>query len=211
MPGKLGVRTGQCTLLFYIKNPSENLGFFIFGDHMTAEKSSNIHIGHCTAPHGIRGEFSFVLYNQEDSVLEAGMTVTLFPKSAESSVPQDGREYKIQSIRFGNKVITVLEGVDNRNVVEEMIPFDIYLNRDVFPDLDEGEYYINDLLGLEVFNFYTKEKIGRVMDFYDNGAQIVLKIKTEKNIFDILFLENFVPVVDLNLERIEIIPPIMVE
>lgn len=177
----------------------------------TTEKSSIVHIGHCTAPHGIRGEFSFVLYNQEDSVLEEGMTITLFPKTAESSVPQDGKEFKIQSIRFGNKVITVLEGVDNRNIVEAMIPFDIYLDRNVFPELEDGEFYINDLLGLEVFNFYTKEKIGRVMDFYDNGAQVVLKIKTEKNIFDVLFIENFVPVVDLNLERIEIIPPIMVE
>lgn len=176
-----------------------------------SDKTTNVHIGHCTAPHGIKGEFSFVLYNQDDSVLETGMVVSLLPKSSESSVPQDGKDFKIKSIRFGNKVIVVLEGVDNRNTVEEMVPFNIYLNRELFPELDEGEYYINDLLGVEVFHFYTKEKIGRVMDFYDNGAQIVLKIKTDNEIIDVLFLENFVPVVDLDNEKIEIIPPVMID
>jgi 16S rRNA processing protein RimM len=155
--------------------------------------------------------FSFVLYNQEDSILEAGMTVTLFPKSAESSIPQDGREYKIQSIRFGNKVITVLEGINNRNVVEEMIPFDIYLAREAFPETEDDEYYVNDLLGLEVYHYYTKNLLGRVMDFYENGAQIVLKIKTDKEIIEVLFLNQYVPVVDIEGGRLEIIPPIFVE
>lgn len=174
-------------------------------------KSNLVHIGHCTAPHGIKGEFSFVLYNQEESVLENGMTVSLMPKNSASSIPQDGREYKINTIKFGNKVIVTLDDIANRNLVEEMVPFDIYIERELFPELDDGEYYINDLLGVDVFHFYTKDLIGKVMDFYDNGAQVVLKIKTDKEILDVLFLEQFVPVVDLDQNKIEIIPPIMVE
>lgn len=176
------------------------------------KKSTLIHIGHCTSPHGIKGEFSFVLYNSEDSVLKNDISVNLLPKSAESSVPQDGKDFKVKSIRFGNKTIVNLYDVNDRNLVEAMIPFDIYVDRSLFPEIEEDdEYYLNDLLGLEVFNYYTKESIGRVMDFYENGAQYVLKIKTPNQILDVLFLNQFVPVVDIDQNRIEIIPPILVE
>lgn len=175
------------------------------------KKLTNIHIGHCTTPHGIKGEFSFVLYNDEDSVLENQTIVTLTPRSSSSTIPQDGKEFKIAKISFGNKTIVTLEGVDNRNVVEAMIPFDIHVNREEFPETEDDEYYINDLLGLEVYHYYTKNLIGRVMDFYENGAQVVLKIKTDKEILEVLFLNQFVPVVEIENNRMEIIPPILVE
>ncbi|QDK41469.1 16S rRNA processing protein RimM [Bacteriovorax stolpii] len=174
-------------------------------------KSTNIHIGHCTSPHGIKGEFSFVLYNFDNSVLEDGMVLTLTPRSPESSVPQDGKEFKIKTIRIGNKAIATLEGVSDRNTVEAMIPFDIYLAREAFPETEDDEYYVNDLLGLEVYHYYTKNLLGRVMDFYENGAQIVLKIKTDKEIIEVLFLNQYIPVVDIEGGRLEIIPPIFVE
>ena len=174
-------------------------------------KSTNIHIGHCTSPHGIKGEFSFVLYNFDDSVLEDGMTLTLTPRSPESSVPQDGKEFKIKNIRIGNKAIATLEGVSDRNTVEAMIPFDIYLAREAFPETEDVEYFVNDLLGLEVYHYFTKNLLGRVMDFYENGAQIVLRIKTDKEIIEVLFLNQYVPMVDIEGGRLEIIPPIFVE
>jgi 16S rRNA processing protein RimM len=175
------------------------------------KKSTNIHIAHCTSPHGIKGEFSFVLYTPEDSALKDGMVVTLTPRSSESSIPQDGKEFTVKTLRVGNKAIATLEGVNDRNTVEAMIPFDIHLGREHFPETDDDEYYINDLLGLEVYHFYTKNLLGRVMDFYENGAQIVLKIKTDKEIIEVLFLSQFVPEVDIEHGRIEIIPPVMIE
>jgi 16S rRNA processing protein RimM len=175
------------------------------------KKSENIHIGHCTTPHGIKGEFSFVLYNSEDSVLSDGSLISLLPRSTSSSVPQDGKDFKIKKINFGNKVIVTLEGVVDRNTVEAMVPFDIYFDRKQFPEAQEDEYYLNDLLGIEVFDFITKKFIGRVMDFYENGAQVVLKIKTENEIIEILFIEQFVPIADIANERIEIIMPVMIE
>ncbi|NOT77952.1 MAG: 16S rRNA processing protein RimM [Bacteriovoracaceae bacterium] len=174
-------------------------------------KSRNIHIGHCTSPHGIKGEFSFVLYNVEESVLEDEMTITLTPRSLSSSVPQDGKEYVLNTIRIGNKAIATIRGVDNRNIVEAMIPFDIHVNREVLPETEDDEYYVNDLLGLEVYHYYTKNLLGRVMDFYENGAQVVLKIKTENEIIEVLFLSQFVPVVEIELNRMEIIPPVIIE
>lgn len=175
------------------------------------KKTTNIHIGHCTSPHGIKGELSFVLYSPEDSALDQGMTVTLTPRSPASSVPQDGKEFKIKTIHFGNKAIATLEGVNDRTTVEAMVPFDIHMDRDLLPETEDDEYYVNDLLGLEVYHYYTKALLGRVMDFYENGAQVVLKIKTDKEIIEVIFISQFVPEVDIEKNRMEIIPPIMVD
>lgn len=175
------------------------------------KKSENIHIGHCTTPHGIKGEFSFVLYNPEDSVLHDGVMVSLLPRSSSSSLPQDGKEFKIKKINFGNKTIVTLEGVSDRNSVEAMVPFDIYFARENFPETEDDEYYLNDLLGLEVFDFHSKNFIGRVMDFYENGVQVILKIKTDKEILEILFIEQYVPEVDIENGRMEVIVPVMIE
>ena len=175
------------------------------------KKFNNIHIAHCTSPHGIKGEFSFVLYNEDNSVLECGSVVSLLPRSSESCIPCDGKEFKIKKINFGNKTIVRLDGVENRNVVEAMVPFDIYFPREQFPELDEDEYYLNDLLGLEVFDFETKNFLGRVLDFYENGAQVVLKIKTEHELLEILFIEQYVPEIDIESGRMEVIIPVMIE
>jgi 16S rRNA processing protein RimM len=175
------------------------------------KKSHNIHIGHCTSPHGIKGELSFVLYSPEDSALEKGMVVTLTPRSGASCVPQDGKEFKISSIHFGNKAIARLDGVLDRTTVEAMVPFDIHMDREMLPETEDDEYYVNDLLGLEVYHYYTKALLGRVMDFYENGAQVVLQIKTSSEIIEVIFISQFVPVVDIENNKMEIIPPIMIE
>lgn len=175
------------------------------------KKTENIHIGHCTTPHGIRGEFSFVLYNAEDSVLHNGAIVTLTPRSQSSSIPQDGKEYKIQKISFGNKTIVTLDGINDRNIVEAMVPFDIYFSRENFPETDPDEYYLNDLLGLEVIDFITKKPVGRVVDFYENGVQVILKIKTETDFIDLLFIEQYIKEVDVEKGMIEAMIPVIIE
>jgi 16S rRNA processing protein RimM len=175
------------------------------------KKIKNIHIGHCTSPHGIKGELSFVLYSPEDTALDSGVIVTLTPRSTSSSVPIDGKDFKIKKISFGNKAIAVLENVNDRTTVEQMVPFDIHMDRELLPETEEDEYYVNDLLGLEVFNYHTKEHIGRVMDFYENGAQVVLQIKSTAEIIEVIFISQFVPVVEIEKNRLEIIPPILVE
>jgi 16S rRNA processing protein RimM len=195
----------------YFKNPGLAGVFYFNTFTFYMKKKQDIHIGFCTAPHGIKGEFSFILYNQDGSVLNNGASVLLMPRTNSSSVPFSGKDYKIKKINFGNKTIVSLEGVDDRNTVEAMVPFDIYYDRENFPDIGSGEYYLNDLLNIEVFDFLSKQVIGNVMDFYDNGAQVILKIKTENDILEILFIDQFVPVVDIENNRIEVYIPEMIE
>lgn len=77
-----------------------------------------------------------------------------------------------------------------------MVPFDIYISRDQLPDLDDGEFYLEDLVGLQVVS-PSGEKIGKVKSYFDNGAQTVLVIQKPKGRVELPFVDAFFPEVDL--------------
>lgn len=171
------------------------------------KESKLIEMGACTKPHGIRGAFSFILSNQEDSCLKKGTTVTLFPKGSGSSIPKEGQDFTISQIQFGNKVIVFLKDIDNRNVTEAMIPFTVMVDRSAFPEASESEFYLNDLIGLRVSNHETGEEVGILEDFYDNTVQIVLIIKGRGEQIEVPFLDQFVPEVDIDAGTMSIVVP----
>jgi len=166
-----------------------------------------IEMGICYKPHGIRGGFTFVLSNTEDSCLQKGVEITLFPAKKESSIAKDGEKFTIEKIQHGNKVIVYLKGISDRNIVESMIPFSVMIPRSFFPETEEGEFYLTDLVGLEVFDDSTGQALGKVKDFYDNTAQIILTIKGNGKVIEVPFIKQFVPEVDIENNRLTIIVP----
>jgi 16S rRNA processing protein RimM len=160
-------------------------------------------LGVCGKPHGIKGGFHFNLENCDDSVLKKNSKVLLKPSSKQSSISPDGESFVIQSISFGHKVMVYLEGITDRNLVESMVPFEIYVDRSSFPEIDEDEFYISDLIGIDVFSQETGEKVGTVKNYYDNSVQTVLIIEGEESL-ELPFVDHFFPVVDIENNRIEV-------
>jgi 16S rRNA processing protein RimM len=165
-----------------------------------------IQLGTCFKPHGIKGEFIFNLFNAEESTLKKNQSIVLRPQGPTSSLSTEGKSFKIESIRFGNKVIVRLEGIADRNIVEDIIPFSIWVQRSTMQQPVEGEFYLNDLLKLEVFE--NDKLVGLVESFYDNGAQTVLVISLVKGgELELPFVDQFFPVVDIEGKRIEMNNP----
>ncbi len=176
------------------------------------KKEQLVEMGFCMKPHGIKGGFTFNLTNVEDSVLSKKTKVTLFPKDKKSSLDPNGETFTIKSIAFGNKVITYLEEVTDRNKVEDIIPFEIYIDRDLFPETEEDEFYVSDLIGLNVLIDGTDEVYGKVSDFYDNTAQIVLVVKAQgKQVQELPFIEEFFPEVNIEEGYITMVIPSFIE
>jgi 16S rRNA processing protein RimM len=172
-----------------------------------SDKDNFVEMGFCKKPHGIKGEFQFNLHNPENSSLKKGSVIKLTPFDSHSSIDKNGTEFKIQKIQFGNKIICLLEDVDNRNLVEAMIPFTIFISRDQFQEPDGDEIFLSDLVGLIVLNT-SNEEVGKVENYYDHGAQPVLVIKM--NIGDnveLPFVEAFFPEVDIENNTIVMIDP----
>jgi 16S rRNA processing protein RimM len=176
------------------------------------ENNDLIEMGYCAKPHGIKGGFSFVLSNIEDSCLEKGVKITLFPSSKKSSLPKNGEVFTIKSISFGNKVITYLEEVFDRNRVEEIIPFTIKVSRDLFPETQEDEFYLVDLVDLEARDHESGEVLGKIKDFYDNTAQTVIVIKAPgKQVLELPLIEQFFPEINIEEGYVTVNPPTYIE
>lgn len=79
----------------------------------------------------------------------------------------------------------------------------LHVPREKFPAPDEDEYYIDDLIGLEVF-IGGEEKIGRVKAVLNHGAGDLIEILRFAQAKPVLvpFTREDVPVIDLKLGRI---------
>lgn len=81
----------------------------------------------------------------------------------------------------------------------------LYVPRIALPEPDQEEYYIDDLVGLDVFTGGT-EPIGKVKAMLNHGAGDLVEIQTKTDGKPVLvpFTLEDVPIVDLALGRIVI-------
>ena len=80
----------------------------------------------------------------------------------------------------GNGLIVKLVGIDQREIAQQKTNLSIFVEESVLPELPEGEYYINDLMGATVYN-EQNYNLGEIKDFFETGANEVLVLKAEKD------------------------------
>jgi 16S rRNA processing protein RimM len=172
------------------------------------KKEDLVKLAGVTRPHGIKGEVELNLLNDiEDSVLDEEMKVWLIPTSPRSKLKPDGEEWTIQKLRFGNKAICMFEGIKDRTHLETLLPFDLYLSRDQFPDPDENEFYLIDLIDLPVFS-PEGTKLGKLESFSDNGQQYLFEVRLESGEkITLPYVDAFFPEIDTEEGRIVMILP----
>lgn len=91
------------------------------------------------------------------------------------------------------------EGVDDRTAAEQIRSRDVYVTGS--RDLEEGEYWDEDLIGLEV------RPVGGVVVGVEHGPiQSRLVVEREGTTFEVPFVEELVPVVDIDGGFVEITP-----
>lgn len=98
-------------------------------------------IGEVLKPQGIRGEIKIKTYTDENTAVKNFRRVFI-----------GGEEYKVLSFRTGESGFAFLglRGVPDRNAAELLRGKEVEAERDDAPPLDEGTYYIVDLIGCEV-------------------------------------------------------------
>jgi 16S rRNA processing protein RimM len=191
----------------FLKTPSLSWGFlFELTKWNEMDNFDNLILyAKCLSVHGIRGEFSLSLLNLNSRILKNQTTIKI--KKNDTL-----KDYFLERISYGNKVIIKLELIDNRNEAESFVPFDVYIDKNLLPSLEDGEYYLFDILNSTVINIQNGEKIGLVTGFYENGVQTILQIKL-KNLeqLEIIFNKNFIKEVSLEKKEIYIQLPEFVE
>jgi 16S rRNA processing protein RimM len=188
-----------------------------------------IEIGTIVAPQGLKGELR--VYSNSDfpeRFEEPGQRWLLRPNQTELETVE------LLSGRYipGKGVYVIkLAGVEDCNQAEALRDCKLMVPASDRPLLEEDEYHVRDLMGLEVFNQLTGENLGIVVDLIPAGNDL-LEVKlyqpeAEENKEDlpdtaneeneprksppttvlIPFVKEIVPIVDLEQRRIEIAPP----
>ena len=117
---------------------------------------------------GLKGEVK--VYNYSDGVDIYTDTEAIYVED---------RLLKVQNVRTQkNMVILKLDGIDNRDEAERAKGSMVYVTEEDLPQLPEGEYYVRDLMGMDVI-LENGSRLGELKDVIQNTAQDVFEIETE--------------------------------
>lgn len=105
-----------------------------------------------------------------------------------------------------NVIIVKFEGI---NSINDLLPYKgalLFVDENVIREnLDEDEFLIDELVGLEVFDIENGKKLGFVIGVSNNGANDLISVKTNsKKICLVPFVKAIVPVVDIKDKKIMI-------
>ena len=145
-----------------------------------------IELGYITKPQGIKGEFR----------MRPNTTDGKFLKSL-TSVVIKGVEHKVIKVTLREGfVIFGVEGITDRNQVELLRNVKVYYEgeRD---ELEEGEYYIDDLIGSIVISESRNMELGKLTAIDKYGAADVYTVKDESGEFMFPFARDVITRVDL--------------
>ena len=130
-------------------------------------------VGIITSTHGIRGEVKVFPTTDDPRRFKKMKTVYLQQR-------EERLELEVEQVKFfKQQVILKFKGIDNINDVEQYRQCELFVSRDQAVPLGENEYYIADLLGMEVFT-EEGERLGILSDVMETGANDVYCVETEK-------------------------------
>ena len=150
-------------------------------------------VGVIANTHGVKGEVKIFPTTDAPERFKKLKSVILDAKREKITL-------EIQSARFfKNLVIVKFKGIDNINDIEKYKGCDLYVTRENATPLDEGEYYIADLIDMKVVDEENK-KLGVLFDVMQTGANDVFVVNL-KDSYKELLLPNIPDcVLDVDLE-----------
>ena len=163
----------------------------------TDNKNETVLIGRVGSPVGIKGEVRITLYAQDSTNLKEGKVLLL--ERAGKTINAAIRKLRYQK----DRPVVKLEGVDDRNVAEEIRGMDVSIYASDLEELPEGEHYVRDLIGCRVVDIARsaagegRAEIGVLADVIQNTAQSILDVETPEG------KRVLIPAVDAFLRNID--------
>ena len=123
-----------------------------------------IEIGYISKVHGVRGELVINLIDSNSKSIQRSSSIYV-------SDQNEAKEFKVETIRYGNKVLCRLESLNNCDDAKLLVGKKVCILRSVLKKtLNDDEYLLNDLINFEVLdssNLY----VGKIISFTSNNAQ----------------------------------------
>ena len=145
-------------------------------------------LGKIIGPQGLDGSVRIKSYTTRPQELASYGTVS--DKTGDN-------QFDINILRSTNKgLVAKISGIEDRGAAEDLRGLELYVARDLLPELKENEYYFSDLIGLEVVDM-EDNVIGKVksVDNFGAGDVMEIAIKGEKSVV-LPFSIEAIPIVD---------------
>ncbi len=149
--------------------------------------SKLISIGKVAKAHGVRGELKFFLYNKESDLLLKKIDIWF-------KINNEFESYIIEFTKGLNGEIVKLKSVDDRNSADLFKGKEFFVLRKDFPQLDEGSFYLNDIIGYKAYN--DKLEIGKISDILNVPSGNIIEIKLEKKRILVPMVDKYIELFD---------------
>jgi len=117
------------------------------------------------------------------------------------------KSYKVlKASIFKQFVLVELDGINDMDLAIKLKNNIVYASRDDF-ELEDGEYFIADVIGLSVIDVDSNKIYGKISDIINRGASDIYVITTDNGEVMVPVVDEFIK--DVNIEKgIVLIKPI---
>lgn len=134
-----------------------------------------IYLGKIINTFGIKGELK--IYSESDFIKERFSK----GKKVYFDIARQKEEHTISSFRVHkNNVLITIDNLFDINEIEKYVGCDVFASAKDELEMDEDDYYIDDLVGLDVYNTLD-EHIGTVSDVLEMPSGYLLEVRDNKN------------------------------
>ncbi len=134
--------------------------------------SDYLHIAVLTSAHGVKGEMKAKILSDLPDRLAGLEEVYLFSPDAKKNLGLR----RLQDVRGAQHDLVKLEGVETRDDAEKLKGSYLSVKREEALPLEEGQYYISDLIGMKVRD-EARGVIGTLKEVLDTPAGDLFVIK----------------------------------
>lgn len=161
-------------------------------------KKAFLEAGRIINTHGIRGEIKFEHWCDSPNALKKVKTLYLDSNGTKPLHISSSREHN----RFLLIQFEEINDLDTASAYKQRI---LYVSRDDIP-LPNGSVFVDDLIGLPVYNADTNAFYGKITDVFNRGAGDIYEITNDKQTYLFPAVPEFLVNVDTD-DKITILPP----
>lgn len=146
---------------------------FIYRNRRVHIPAGFLAVGLIVGVHGLRGEVKVESHTDFPERFASGNELVLGDPDS-TVVIRSSRNHK-------GHVLLKLDGVNNRNQADELRNQWLFVSEDEAATLDEGTYWIHDLIGMNVQTI-GGDKLGTITNVLETGANDVYSIQPEGSV-----------------------------
>ena len=162
------------------------------------DKLTHFKVGQIVNTQGLKGEVKVYTYTDDINRFDE-LDKFYLDKDRENAMNVEKVRYK------GNMVIMKIKGIDTVEEAQKLRNKFMYVSREESRDLEEGEYFIADMIGIKAYTV-DSDYVGELKEVLQYAANDVYVIKNEDKEYLIPAMMKFVPTIDMENRKMIIDP-----